>query len=212
MGVEPKIWEFPPKSSILIGFSIINHPFWSTPIIHMFFFHSDVSHRIIILVDASLELVKPPRIRLTHTRNKKSWAVKHNSHKAHTHWSITWSNILSHLVFLVASMGPFPFPFQLFDEAEDPLFFPCPERAESRPCSISSSELGRFFEIPRFQRNLPILTLFFWELYEICPYFTLFLGSLFKLQDDVRVRLTVCDCSDREGDAGGRNLYTRYLQ
>ena len=30
---------FPPKSSILIGFSIINHPFWGTPIfgnIHMF--------------------------------------------------------------------------------------------------------------------------------------------------------------------------------
>jgi len=23
---------FPPKSSILIGFSIINHPFWGTPI------------------------------------------------------------------------------------------------------------------------------------------------------------------------------------
>ena len=27
----PKI-EVPPKSSILIGFSIINHPFWGTPI------------------------------------------------------------------------------------------------------------------------------------------------------------------------------------
>ena len=30
-----------PKSSILIGFSIINHPFWGTPIfgnIHMLFF------------------------------------------------------------------------------------------------------------------------------------------------------------------------------
>ena len=32
MGVEPKIKVFPPKSSILIGFSIINHPFWGTPI------------------------------------------------------------------------------------------------------------------------------------------------------------------------------------
>ena len=32
MGVEPKIWEPPPKSSILIGFFIINHPFWGTPI------------------------------------------------------------------------------------------------------------------------------------------------------------------------------------
>ena len=32
MGVEPKIGVFPPKSSILIGFSIINHPFWGTPI------------------------------------------------------------------------------------------------------------------------------------------------------------------------------------
>ena len=35
MGVEPKIGGFPtkipPKSSILIGFSIINHPFWGTP-------------------------------------------------------------------------------------------------------------------------------------------------------------------------------------
>ena len=38
-------WVFPkiggtPKSSILIGFSIINHPFWDTPIFgntHMFF-------------------------------------------------------------------------------------------------------------------------------------------------------------------------------
>ena len=28
----PKIGGFPPKSSILIGFSIINHPFWGTPI------------------------------------------------------------------------------------------------------------------------------------------------------------------------------------
>ena len=34
----PKIVGFPPKSSILIRFSIINHPFWGTPIfgnIHM---------------------------------------------------------------------------------------------------------------------------------------------------------------------------------
>ena len=29
----PKIVGFPPKSSILIGFSIINHPFWGTPIL-----------------------------------------------------------------------------------------------------------------------------------------------------------------------------------
>ena len=28
----PKIVGFPPKSSILIGFSTINHPFWDTPI------------------------------------------------------------------------------------------------------------------------------------------------------------------------------------
>ena len=26
----PKIGVFPPKSSILIGFSLINHPFWGT--------------------------------------------------------------------------------------------------------------------------------------------------------------------------------------
>ncbi len=30
--VFPKIGVFPPKSSILIGFSIINHPFWGTSI------------------------------------------------------------------------------------------------------------------------------------------------------------------------------------
>ena len=30
--VFPKIVGFPPKSSTLIGFSIINHPFWGTPI------------------------------------------------------------------------------------------------------------------------------------------------------------------------------------
>ena len=29
----PKIVGFPPKSFILIGFSIINHPFWGTPIL-----------------------------------------------------------------------------------------------------------------------------------------------------------------------------------
>ena len=29
---NPKIVGFPPKSSILIEFSIINHPFWGTPI------------------------------------------------------------------------------------------------------------------------------------------------------------------------------------
>ena len=28
----PKMVGFPPKSSILMGFSIINHPFWGTPI------------------------------------------------------------------------------------------------------------------------------------------------------------------------------------
>ena len=32
MGVEPKIEAKPPKSSILIGFSIINHPFWGSSI------------------------------------------------------------------------------------------------------------------------------------------------------------------------------------
>ena len=31
-GMFPKMVGFPPKSSILIGFSIINHPFWGTPI------------------------------------------------------------------------------------------------------------------------------------------------------------------------------------
>ena len=31
MGVEPKIGVKPPKSSILIGFSIIYHPFWGYP-------------------------------------------------------------------------------------------------------------------------------------------------------------------------------------
>ena len=31
LGVEPKIGGKPPKSSILIGFSIINHPFWGFP-------------------------------------------------------------------------------------------------------------------------------------------------------------------------------------
>ena len=30
--VFPKIGVFPPKSSILIGSSPINHPFWGTPI------------------------------------------------------------------------------------------------------------------------------------------------------------------------------------
>ena len=30
--IFPKIGVFPPKSSILIGFSIINHPFWGTTI------------------------------------------------------------------------------------------------------------------------------------------------------------------------------------
>ena len=32
MWVFPKMVGFPPKSSILIGISIINHPFWGTPI------------------------------------------------------------------------------------------------------------------------------------------------------------------------------------
>ena len=31
MDVSPKIVGFPPKSSIFIGFSITNHPFWDTP-------------------------------------------------------------------------------------------------------------------------------------------------------------------------------------
>ena len=32
-GVFPKIGGFPAKSSMFIGFSIINHPFWGTPIL-----------------------------------------------------------------------------------------------------------------------------------------------------------------------------------
>ena len=32
MWMFPKIGGFPPESSILVGFSIINHPFWGTPI------------------------------------------------------------------------------------------------------------------------------------------------------------------------------------
>ena len=32
MGVEPEIGVGPPNHPILIGFSIINHPFWDTPI------------------------------------------------------------------------------------------------------------------------------------------------------------------------------------
>ena len=36
MMIDMNIWMFPksgtPKSSILIGFSITNHPFWGTPI------------------------------------------------------------------------------------------------------------------------------------------------------------------------------------
>ena len=39
--VFPKIVGFSPQSSILIGFSITNHPFWGTPIVgntHMFIF------------------------------------------------------------------------------------------------------------------------------------------------------------------------------
>jgi len=32
VGVSENSGFFPPKSSILIGFSIINHPFWGTPI------------------------------------------------------------------------------------------------------------------------------------------------------------------------------------
>ena len=39
----PKIVGFPPKSSILIGFSIINHPFWGTPIVGNT--HLDLSSR-----------------------------------------------------------------------------------------------------------------------------------------------------------------------
>ena len=44
--VFPKIVVFPPKSSILIGFSIINHPFWGTPIFgntHIIVFMDGVS-------------------------------------------------------------------------------------------------------------------------------------------------------------------------
>ena len=41
----PKIGGFPPKSSIWIGFSIINHPFWGTPIFgntHIPWYHADL--------------------------------------------------------------------------------------------------------------------------------------------------------------------------
>ncbi len=39
LGVNPKIWENPPNHPILIGFPIINHPFWGYPYIwkHPFF-------------------------------------------------------------------------------------------------------------------------------------------------------------------------------
>ena len=38
---KTKIGGFPPKSSILTGFSIINHPFWGTPI----FGNTHISYR-----------------------------------------------------------------------------------------------------------------------------------------------------------------------
>ena len=46
----PKIVGFPPESSILIGLSIINHPFWGTPIFgntHILWPHA--SHHIILV-------------------------------------------------------------------------------------------------------------------------------------------------------------------
>ena len=51
MWMFPKIVGFPPKSSILIAFSIINHPFWGTPIFgntHVFFSVSMLNYQDLI--------------------------------------------------------------------------------------------------------------------------------------------------------------------
>ena len=51
--VFPKMVGFPPKSSILIGISIINHPFWGTPIFgntHMIISNYYISHLLDVVV------------------------------------------------------------------------------------------------------------------------------------------------------------------
>ncbi len=51
MGVFPKNLAGPPKSSILIGFSIINHPFWGTPI----FGNTHIWKKIVALLKDQVE-------------------------------------------------------------------------------------------------------------------------------------------------------------
>ena len=51
----PKIGFFPPKSSIIKGFSIINHPFWGTPI-----FGNTHMWRDVVLISWSLANKKLP--------------------------------------------------------------------------------------------------------------------------------------------------------
>ena len=49
MWMFPKIVVYTPKSSILIGFSIINHPFWGTLFLgntHMTLLESDVEQHL----------------------------------------------------------------------------------------------------------------------------------------------------------------------
>jgi len=47
----PKIVGFPPKSSILIGYSFINHPFWGIPI----FGNTHISTMLMFTEDATLD-------------------------------------------------------------------------------------------------------------------------------------------------------------
>ena len=72
MGVSEKTVGFPPKSSILIGFSIINHPFWGTII------YGNTHHGVwkpwrcpnpLLLVDGQ-NPSKPPRMMIYPTIHK----------------------------------------------------------------------------------------------------------------------------------------------
>ena len=75
MWMFPRIGGFPPKSSILIGFSIINHPFWGTPI----FGNTHVGIRIVdVYGKCTINIIPVPWIRHGYRkREKKLGSSKH---------------------------------------------------------------------------------------------------------------------------------------
>lgn len=155
--------------------------------------------------------MNPSRIRVTYARN---WSWAQPTAISTSMWSITKEHSESLVFFWLPFWIAYPSPkAEVFEHPEHLLVnAPAPERAESWPSSKASSELGGVWKSRgsfcwhKWSHGIRMDTLLFFFNPKICKDLPL------QLQD---VRVHVCGCLQLQlvvTEAGGRNLYTRYLQ